>query len=254
MSDLPRGLTVRRDAGLYGYERALRRHGLDPIAGRRRGGSRSLRRSAGGRRRDPPGDLTRHRAGPRRLQAADAQGARALLRPGRTTCAGVVGGRRRARGVRPARHARRQRGGAATGAGPARRTPVVRADRRVPRRRAGGAGPRGLEGRPGRRLHRGGLGDREGDPRPDHDRPAPHLPGLRLRDPQGLHHRHARGGARRARTLRGPPPPLRQRAPGRGRGGGEGAGEGAESGDSLPQPRAEQVPDERLDAPVRQEA
>jgi len=33
MSMLPRGLTVRRDAGLYGYERALRRHGLDPIAG-----------------------------------------------------------------------------------------------------------------------------------------------------------------------------------------------------------------------------
>ena len=33
MSALPRGLTVRRDAGLYGYERALRRHGLDPIAG-----------------------------------------------------------------------------------------------------------------------------------------------------------------------------------------------------------------------------
>lgn len=33
MSRLPRGLTVRRDAGLYGYERALRRHGLDPIAG-----------------------------------------------------------------------------------------------------------------------------------------------------------------------------------------------------------------------------
>ena len=33
MSDLPRGLTVRRDAGLYGYERALRRHGLAPIAG-----------------------------------------------------------------------------------------------------------------------------------------------------------------------------------------------------------------------------
>jgi ribonuclease HII len=33
VSDLPRGMTVRRDAGLYGYERALRRHGLDPIAG-----------------------------------------------------------------------------------------------------------------------------------------------------------------------------------------------------------------------------
>jgi ribonuclease HII len=33
MSSLPRGLTVRRDAGLYGYERALRRAGLDPVAG-----------------------------------------------------------------------------------------------------------------------------------------------------------------------------------------------------------------------------
>ena len=33
MSELPRGSTVRRDAGLYGYERALRRQGLAPIAG-----------------------------------------------------------------------------------------------------------------------------------------------------------------------------------------------------------------------------
>jgi ribonuclease HII len=33
MTPLPRGSTVRKDAGLYGYERALRRVGLDPIAG-----------------------------------------------------------------------------------------------------------------------------------------------------------------------------------------------------------------------------
>ena len=33
MSALPRGSTVRRDAGLYGYERALRRHGIEPVAG-----------------------------------------------------------------------------------------------------------------------------------------------------------------------------------------------------------------------------
>jgi ribonuclease HII len=33
MTSLPRGSTVRRDAGLYGYERALRRAGLAPIAG-----------------------------------------------------------------------------------------------------------------------------------------------------------------------------------------------------------------------------
>jgi ribonuclease HII len=33
MTPLPRGNTVRKDAGLYGYERALRRVGLEPIAG-----------------------------------------------------------------------------------------------------------------------------------------------------------------------------------------------------------------------------
>ena len=33
MSTLPRGATVRRDAGLHGYERALRRVGLTPVAG-----------------------------------------------------------------------------------------------------------------------------------------------------------------------------------------------------------------------------
>src|SRR3954467_3356223 len=33
MSNLPRGATIRRDAGLYGYERALRRAGLAPVAG-----------------------------------------------------------------------------------------------------------------------------------------------------------------------------------------------------------------------------
>ena len=33
MTHLPPGATVRRDAGLYGYERALRRVGIDPIAG-----------------------------------------------------------------------------------------------------------------------------------------------------------------------------------------------------------------------------
>ncbi|MGO4258311.1 ribonuclease HII [Marmoricola sp. RAF53] len=33
VAGLPRGATIRRDAGLYGYERALRRAGLAPIAG-----------------------------------------------------------------------------------------------------------------------------------------------------------------------------------------------------------------------------
>ncbi|QIK76970.1 ribonuclease HII [Nocardioides piscis] len=33
LSHLPSGAAIRRDAGLYGYERALRRVGIDPIAG-----------------------------------------------------------------------------------------------------------------------------------------------------------------------------------------------------------------------------
>lgn len=33
MTRLPKGSTIRRDAGLYGYERALMRQGLTPIAG-----------------------------------------------------------------------------------------------------------------------------------------------------------------------------------------------------------------------------
>lgn len=33
MTRLPKGSTIRRDAGLYGYERALARQGLTPIAG-----------------------------------------------------------------------------------------------------------------------------------------------------------------------------------------------------------------------------
>jgi ribonuclease HII len=33
LAPLPRGFTIRRDAGLWGYERALHRHGLAPVAG-----------------------------------------------------------------------------------------------------------------------------------------------------------------------------------------------------------------------------
>ncbi|CAN5238195.1 MAG: ribonuclease [Nocardioidaceae bacterium] len=33
MTEIPRGTTIRRDAGLYGYERALARKGFTPIAG-----------------------------------------------------------------------------------------------------------------------------------------------------------------------------------------------------------------------------
>ena len=113
--------TVRRDAGLYGYERALRRVGHGADRRRRRGRTRRLRRPAGRRRGDPrparrarsPGWPTPSCSPRRPASAATPRScARAL------SWSVVVD---RVRRVRPARHARRQRRGAAPGAGPARR-------------------------------------------------------------------------------------------------------------------------------------
>ena len=191
MSVLPRGSTVRRDAGLYGYERALRRHGIEPIAGVDEAG----RGACAGRWWRVPRSCRRarpasSRAG--RLQAAHREGAGAVLRARPAAGAGLVGGRDPARRVRPARHARGQRRGAAARGGAAGPAAVVRPDRRVPGRRPGRPRPGGLEGRPGRGLHRGRLGDREGDAGPDDVRPRPRVAGVRLQDAQGLHHRRAR--------------------------------------------------------------
>ena len=73
------------------------------------------------------------------------------------SCGGrcLVGGGHRVRGVRPARHARRERRGAAPGGRAARRPARVRPHRRLPGRRPRRPRARGVEGRPGRRLHRG---------------------------------------------------------------------------------------------------
>ena len=212
MTALPRGSTVRRDAGLYGYERALRRAGLSPIAGVDEAGRGACAGPLVAAAAILPEGKAGHRARARRLQAAHRQGPRALLRAGPAPRAGLVGGGRRARGVRPARHARRQRRGAAPLPGAAGAPAGVRAHRRVPRRRPRGPGPGHVEGRPGGRLHLGGLGDREGDPRPDHVRAARAVPGVRLRHAQGLLHRRARGGAGRARPVPGAPDAVRQRA------------------------------------------
>ena len=91
MSTLPRGSTVRRDAGLYGYERALRRAGLAPIAGVDEAG----RGACAGPLVAAAAILPEGKAGPGpragRLQAAHRQGAGALLR--RRSCAGPSRGR-----------------------------------------------------------------------------------------------------------------------------------------------------------------
>ena len=119
MTALPRGSTVRRDAGLYGYERALRRAGLSPVAGVDEAG----RGACAGPLVAAAAILPEGKAGlvPGLADSKllTAEGPRALLRAGPAPRAGLVGGGHRAGGVRPARHARRQRGGAAPVAGPA---------------------------------------------------------------------------------------------------------------------------------------
>src|SRR5205823_12643952 len=69
----------------------------------------------------------------------------------------------------------------------------------------------GVEGRPRRRLRRGGLRRRQGHPRPDDGGPRRGLPVVRLRDAQGLQHPGAPGGPRHPRALPGAPVLLRQR-------------------------------------------
>ena len=202
------------DAGLYGYERALRRAGLDPIAGRRRGRPRRLRRPAG---RRAPRSCPTAGAG----QVPGLADSKLLTAKARERCYDEVVRRALAWSVVVVAHEECDRLGMHVAnvealrrvAGPARRAPVVRADRRVPRRRARGA-----------RAWRCGraTGSRPASPPPRciakvtrdriMTRAARGLPGVRLRDAQGLHHRRAHRGARGARPVRRSTGALRQRA------------------------------------------
>ena len=73
---------MRRDAGLYGYERALRRAGLEPIAGVDEAGRGACAGPLVAAAVILPDGKARPGAGSGRLQAPDRQGAGALLRRG----------------------------------------------------------------------------------------------------------------------------------------------------------------------------
>ncbi len=164
VSRLPSGATVRRDAGLYGYERALRRVGMDLVAGVDEAGrgacagplvAGAARPQARQGRRDPR---------PGRLQAAHREGAGALLRPGRDAARWPGRSWSSRPRVRPARHARGEHRGPPPGGGAARRAAAVRPHRRLPRRRSRRPGAGGVEGRPGGGVHRGRVRPGQGDP------------------------------------------------------------------------------------------
>ena len=190
MSTLPRGLTVRRDAGLYGYERALRRHGIEPIAGVDEAGRGACAGPlvAGaailptGKAGIVPGladsKLLTPKARERCYDAGRAAGARLVGRRDLATRSATGSGMHVAN-VEALRRAVARLDVAPT---------YVLTDG-FPVDGLGAPGPRGLEGRPGRRLHRRRVGDRQGHPRPDHGRAARRVAGVRLPDPQGLRHR-----------------------------------------------------------------
>ena len=175
VSALPDDATCPADADRPPRRRALRLRAraapgrADADRRRRRGRPRRLRRArwSPGAAILPAGQgRASSRAG--RLQAAHREGPRALSTP--RSCAARWRGRSWSSTPRSAT------GSACTSptsrrcarGRPARRAPGVRPHRRVPRRRPRRARPGGVEGRPGRRLHRRRVGDRQGDPRPDH--------------------------------------------------------------------------------------
>ena len=158
MSTLPRGSTVRRDAGLYGYERALRRAGLAPIAGVDEAG----RGACAGPLVAAAAILPEGKAG----QVPGLADSKLLTAKARERCYDQILRRALAWSVVVVAPDECDRLGMHVANVEALRralarldaAPVVRPHRRLPGRRARRARPRDVEGRPGRRLHRGRVG------------------------------------------------------------------------------------------------
>ncbi len=205
MSTLPRGMTVRRDAGLYGYERALRRAGMTYVAGVDEAG----RGACAGPLVAAAAILPEGKAG----QVPGLADSKLLTAKARERCYEQVLRRALAWSVVVVGPEECDRLGMHVANVEALRRSLARLEVRPSYVLTDGFPVDGLEvpgtgdveGRPGRRLHLGSLGDREGDPRPDDDGRARALAGVRLRDAQGLLHARAPGGARRARAVRDPP-------------------------------------------------
>ena len=138
MSTLPRGTSVRRDAGLYGYERTLRRHGLSAVAGWTRPAAACARPLVAGAAILPdgrsgivPGLADSKLLTPRARERCYAEIVRRAV-----SWSVVVLPTPTATGW----DARGEPGGAAPGRRPPRRPAGVRAHRRLPRGRPGRPG------------------------------------------------------------------------------------------------------------------
>ena len=211
MSTLPRGSTVRRDAGLYGYERALRRAGLAPIAGVDEAG----RGACAGPLVAAAAILPEGKAG----QVPGLADSKLLTAKARERCYAQVLRRALAWSVVVIQPSECDRLGMHVANVEALRRSLARLELRPAYVLTDGFPVDGLEV-PGLAMWKGdrvaacisaAVGDREGDARPDHVRAARAVPGVRLRHAQGLHHRGALGGADRARSQPGAPDEVRER-------------------------------------------
>ena len=216
MSHLPRGLTVRRDAGLYGYERALRRVGIEPIAGVDEAGRGAC-------------------AGPLVAAAAVLPAGRAGIVPGladskllteraRERCYDQVVKRATAWSVVVIESDECDRLGMHVANVEALRRAVALLDVPPAYVLTDGFPVDGL-GVPGLAVWKGDrvaacISAASVLAKVTRDRIMTGLddavPGVRLQDPQGLHHRRPRRGADPARSLPRAPDAVRQRAAGRG--------------------------------------
>ena len=201
---------VKRNSGIYGYERALQRMGLYPVAGADEAGRGACAGPLVAAATILSDVKSQQIAGLKDSKLLDRVAAGAVVRRDHRKGRGLVSGVYRASGVRCARHARCERHGVADGLVSTRRLADICVDRRVQRGRALYAGTRGVEGRSGRGVCGGCIDHRQGDAGPDHVRARPALPGVRLQGPQGLLHTPTPGEAGRVRAVCYPPDALRQ--------------------------------------------
>ena len=217
MSVLPRGLTVRRDAGLYGYERALRRAGLDPVAGVDEAG----RGACAGPLVAAAAILPEGRRG----QVPGLADSKLLTARARERAYDEILRRATAWSVVVIESEECDRLGMHVANLEALRRAIALLDVRPSYVLTDGFPVDGFEV-PGLAVWKGDrvaacIAAASVIAKVTRDRimaePARRLPGLRLRDAQGLHHRDAHRRARAARPVRGAPAAVRQRAPRRGR-------------------------------------
>ena len=185
MSDLPQGLTVRRDAGLYGYERALRRVGIEPVAGVDEAGRGACAGPlVAGAAILPPGKLG---------IVPGLADSKLLTEAARERCYAQIVRRAVAWSVVVIESDECDRLGMHVANVEALRRAVALLDLRPAYVLTDGfpvdgfdvPGPGGVEGRPGRGLHLCRVGAGQGHPRPDHARVAQPPAGVRLRRHKG---------------------------------------------------------------------